>query len=96
MNYPELLPHLSSCKSPHEMFGAILKTYYAKREGLNPEKIYVVSVMPCIAKKFERQRPEMMEDNLYDVDNVITTRELARMIKQANIEFEKLEDSNHW
>ena len=94
MNYPELLPHLSSCKSPHEMFGAILKTYYAKREGLETEKIYVVSVMPCIAKKFERQRPEMMEDNLYDVDNVITTRELARMIKQANIEFEKLEDSN--
>ncbi len=94
MNYPELLPHLSSCKSPHEMFGAILKTYYVNREGLDPEKIYVVSVMPCIAKKFERQRPEMMEDNLYDVDNVITTRELARMIKQANIEFEKLEDSN--
>ena len=94
MNYPELLPHLSSCKSPHEMFGAILKTYYANREGLDPEKIYVVSVMPCIAKKFERQRPEMMEDNIYDVDNVITTRELARMIKQANIEFEKLEDSN--
>ena len=94
MNYPELLPHLSSCKSPHEMFGAILKTYYANREGLDPEKIYVISVMPCIAKKFERQRPEMMEDNLYDVDNVITTRELARMIKQANIEFEKLEDSN--
>ena len=94
MNYPELLPHLSSCKSPHEMFGAILKTYYANREGLDSEKIYVVSVMPCIAKKFERQRPEMMEDNLYDVDNVITTRELARMIKQANIEFEKLEDSN--
>ena len=94
MNYPELLPHLSSCKSPHEMFGAILKTYYAKREGLDPSKLYVVSVMPCIAKKFERQRPEMKEDDLYDVDNVITTRELARMIKQANIEFEKLEDSN--
>ena len=94
MNYPELLPHLSSCKSPHQMFGAILKTYYAKREGLDPSKIYVVSVMPCIAKKFERQRPEMKEDDLYDVDNVITTRELARMIKQANIEFEKLEDSN--
>ncbi len=94
MNYPELLPHLSSCKSPHEMFGAILKTYYANREGMDPEKIYMVSVMPCIAKKFERQRPEMKEDNLYDVDNVITTRELARMIKQANIEFEKLEDSN--
>ena len=94
MNYPELLPHLSSCKSPHQMFGAILKTYYPKREGLDPSKIYVVSVMPCIAKKFERQRPEMKEDDLYDVDNVITTRELARMIKQANIEFEKLEDSN--
>ena len=93
MNYPELLPHLSTCKSPHQMFGALLKTYYAQKEGLDPEKIYVVSVMPCIAKKFERERPEMKENGLYDVDNVITTRELARMIKQANIEFEKLEDS---
>ena len=93
MNYPELLPHLSSCKSPHEMFGAVIKTYYAKKENINPNKIYMVSVMPCIAKKFERQRPEMKEEDLYDVDNVITTRELARMLKQANIEFEKLEDS---
>ena len=93
MEYPEFLPHLSSCKSPHQMFGAILKTYYAKKENIDPEKIYVVSVMPCIAKKFERQRPEMKENGLYDVDNVITTRELARMIKQANIDFEKLEDS---
>ena len=93
MNYPELLPHLSSCKSPHQMFGAILKTYYAQKEKIDPEKIYVVSVMPCIAKKFEKQREEMKEEDLYDVDNVITTRELARMIKQANIEFEKLEDS---
>ncbi len=93
MNYPELLPHLSSCKSPHEMFGAIIKTYYAKKENINPEKIYLVSVMPCIAKKFERQREEMKEGKLFDVDNVITTRELARMIKQANIEFTKLEDS---
>lgn len=93
MNYPELLPHLSTCKSPHQMFGALLKTYYAQKEGIDPEKIYVVSVMPCIAKKFERQRPEMKNNGLYDVDNVITTRELARMIKQANIEFEKLEDS---
>ena len=93
MNYPELLPHLSTCKSPHQMFGALLKTYYAQKEGLDPEKIYVVSVMPCIAKKFERERPEMKENGLYDVDNVITTRELARMIKQANIEFEKLGDS---
>ena len=93
MNYPELLPHLSSCKSPHQMFGALLKTYYAEKEGIDPSKIYVVSVMPCIAKKFERQRTEMQNDGLYDVDNVITTRELARMIKQANIEFVKLEDS---
>ena len=91
---PDLLPHLSSCKSPHQMFGAIIKSYYAKKEGIDPEKIYTVSVMPCIAKKFERQRPEMQVDGLYDVDNVITTRELSRMIKQANIEFEKLEDSD--
>lgn len=94
MNYPELLPHLSTCKSPHEMFGALLKTYYAQKEEINPQKMYVVSVMPCIAKKFERQRTELKNDGLYDVDNVITTRELARMIKQANIEFTKLEDTN--
>ena len=93
MNYPELLPHVSSCKSPHEMFGALLKTYYAKKEGIDPTKIFVVSVMPCIAKKFERQRTEMQNDGLYDVDSVITTRELARMIKQANIDFVSLEDS---
>ena len=93
MNYPELLPHLSTCKSPHQMFGALIKTYFAKKEGIAPEKIYMVSVMPCIAKKFERQRAEMKNDGLYDVDNVITTRELSRMIKQANIEFDKLEDS---
>ena len=93
MNYPELLPHLSTCKSPHQMFGALIKTYFAKKEGIDPKKIYMASVMPCIAKKFERQRTEMQNDGLYDVDNVITTRELSRMIKQANIEFEKLEDS---
>ncbi len=93
MNYPELLPHLSTCKSPHQMFGALLKTYYAKKEGIDPEKIFVVSVMPCIAKKFERQRSEMKNEGLYDVDNVITTRELSRMIKQANIEFNKLDDN---
>jgi len=92
MNYPELLPHLSSCKSPHQMLGSLLKTYYAKKEGIDPQKIYVVSVMPCIAKKFERQREEMKNEGLYNVDNVITTRELSRMIKQANIEFEKLEE----
>ena len=93
MNYPELLPHLSSCKSPHQMFGAICKTYFAEKQKIDPKKIYMVSVMPCIAKKFESKRPEMENDGLRDVDNVITTRELARMIKQANIEFEKLEDS---
>ena len=93
MNYPELLPHLSTCKSPHQMFGALLKTYYAQKENINPKKIYVVSVMPCIAKKFERQRNEMQNNGLYDVDAVITTRELSRMIKQANIEFTKLEDT---
>lgn len=94
MNYPELLPHLSTCKSPHQMFGALLKSYYAKKEEIDAKKMYVVSVMPCIAKKFERQRNEMKNDGLYDVDNVITTRELSRMIKQANIEFIKLEDTN--
>ena len=93
MNYPELLPHVSSCKSPHQMFGAILKSYYAEKEGIDPHKMYVVSVMPCIAKKFERQRNEMQNDEMYNVDNVITTRELARMIKQANLEFTMLPDS---
>lgn len=94
MNYPELLPHLSSCKSPHEMFGALLKTYYAQKENIDAKKIYVVSVMPCIAKKFERQRTEMQNDGMYDVDAVLTTRELSRMIKQANIDFTSLEDTN--
>ena len=93
MNYPDQLKHLSSCKSPHEMFGALIKTYYAKKAGIDPKNIFVVSVMPCIAKKFERQRTEMQNDGMFDVDAVITTRELARMIKQANINFLKLEDS---
>ena len=93
MNYPELLPHVSSCKSPHQMFGAILKSYFAEKEGIDPHKMYVVSVMPCIAKKFERQRNEMQNNEMYNVDNVITTRELARMIKQANLEFTMLPDS---
>lgn len=92
MNYPELLPHLSSCKSPHEMFGALLKSYYAEKENLDPNKMYVVSVMPCIAKKFEGKREELSNAGMQDVDNVITTRELARMIKQANIDLSKLPD----
>lgn len=91
-NYPENIPHLSSCKSPHQMFGAIIKSYYAENNNIDKNKIYVVSVMPCIAKKYERQRDEMRVDGLQDVDCVITTRELARMIKQANIDFVKLED----
>ena len=93
MEYPEYLANVSSCKSPHEMFGAILKTYYAKNNKIDPKNIYVVSVMPCVAKKFERQRPEMKNEDLYNVDAVITTRELAKMIKQANIDFEDLTDS---
>ena len=92
MNYPELLPHLSSCKSPHEMFGALLKSYYAEKENIDPKKMYVVSVMPCIAKKFEGKREELSNAGMQDVDNVITTRELARMIKQANINLSKLPD----
>ena len=92
MNYPENLNHLSSCKSPHEMFGALLKTYYATKNKINPEKIFVVSVMPCIAKKYERQKQEMINSGLYNVDAVITTRELAKMIRQANIEFAELEN----
>ncbi len=94
MNYPELLEHLSTCKSPHQMFGSILKSYYAEKEKIDPKKIFVVSAMPCVAKKFERQRQEMKNGNIDDVDAVITTRELARMIKQANIDFVELEDSD--
>ena len=92
-NYPDQLEHLSSCKSPHQMFGAIIKSYYAKKFNIDPSKIFVVSVMPCIAKKYECTREEMEEDGLRDVDAVITTRELSRMIKQANIEFNVLEET---
>ncbi len=93
MNYPELIPHLSSCKSPHQMFGALIKTYFAEKEKIDPAKIFVVSVMPCIAKKFERTRDDMQGAGYDDVDAVLTTRELARMIKQAHINFVDLEDS---
>ncbi|MBR3697822.1 MAG: [Clostridia bacterium] len=92
-NYPDLLEHLSSCKSPHQMFGGVLKSYYAKVNNIDPAKIRVISVMPCIAKKFERTREEMESDNIRDVDSVITTRELARMIKQHDIEFSELEET---
>lgn len=92
--YPELLPNLSSCKSPHEMTGAMIKTYYAERENLNPRDIVVVSVMPCTAKKFEANRPELGHDGMADVDYVLTTRELARMIKEAGIDFVNLPDED--
>ena len=93
LNYPDLIPHLSTCKSPHQMFGAIIKSYYAEKFEIDPSKIYMVSVMPCIAKKYERTRDNMQGAGYDDVDAVITTRELARMIKQAHIDFNSLEDS---
>ena len=94
LNYPDVIPHLSSCKSPHQMFGAIIKSYYAEKFEIDPSKIFVVSVMPCIAKKYERTRDNMQGAGYDDVDAVITTRELARMIKQAHIDFNSLEDSS--
>ena len=90
--YPEFLDHLSTCKSPQQMFGALVKTYYAKARKLDPERIVSVSVMPCTAKKFEAARPEMHSSGYRDVDYVLTTRELAIMIKQAGIDFTRLEE----
>jgi iron-only hydrogenase group A len=86
-NRPEILEHLSSCKSPHEMEGAVLKTYYAKKMGIDPKDIYVVSIMPCTVKKYESNRNELNENNMTDVDAVLTTRELVRFFKIAGIEF---------
>jgi len=102
--YPKSLAHLSSCKSPQQMFGAIAKTYYAEKAGIDPRNIVVVSVMPCTAKKFEARRPEMDsafqywkekvtmtdQEHFYDVDAVLTTRELARMFKETGIDFTHL------
>ncbi|MCF8357648.1 MAG: [FeFe] hydrogenase, group A [Prolixibacteraceae bacterium] len=90
--FPEYLENVSTCKSPQQMFGALAKTYYAKARKLDPEKIVSVSVMPCTAKKFEASRPEMHDSGYRDVDIVLTTRELAIMIKQAGIDFRKLPD----
>lgn len=90
--YPEMLPNLSSCKSPQQMFGAVAKTYYAKKKGVDPKDMVVVSVMPCTAKKFEANRPEMCDSGYQDVDYVLTTRELGRMVKQCGIDFEDLPD----
>jgi iron-only hydrogenase group A len=91
--YPDLLEHVSTCKSPHEMEGALIKSYYAEKIGVDPANVFVVSIMPCTAKKFEAQRPEL-GDEYPDVDAVLTTRELARMIHTGGIEFAKLPDDN--
>jgi NADP-reducing hydrogenase subunit HndD len=88
--HPEFIPNLSSCKSPHQMLGALIKGWYAKKEGIDPAKVYVVSVMPCSAKKYEAARPEMEVNGIRDVDAVLTTRELARMIKTARINWNTL------
>lgn len=93
--YPELLPHVSTCKSPQQMFGALAKTYYPEKAGIPAEKIFVVSIMPCTAKKYECTRPEMQSSGYQDVDVVLTTRELARMIKQAGIDVEALSEEEY-
>jgi NADH-quinone oxidoreductase subunit G/NADP-reducing hydrogenase subunit HndD len=91
--YPEELDHLSTCKSPHTMLGALAKSYYADKIKVDPKDMYVVSIMPCTAKKFEISRPEMQNNGVPNVDAVLTTRELAKMIKEAGIDFVNLEDS---
>ena len=92
--YPDMIPNISSCKSPQQMMGAVMKTYYAEKIGKKPEDMFVVSIMPCTAKKFEAQRPEMNSSGAQDVDVVLTTRELGRMIKQGAIDFASLPDSD--
>ena len=94
--YPELLPHLSTCKSPQQMFGALAKGYYARKLGKEPKDIFCVSLMPCTAKKYEAQRFEMSVDGKNpDVDVALTTRELGRMLKQAGIDFNQLEEEEY-
>ncbi|HIS04908.1 MAG TPA: iron hydrogenase small subunit [Candidatus Fimenecus stercoravium] len=92
--YPELIPHLSTCKSPQQMFGATMKTYYAQKMGMDPKDMVVVGVMPCTAKKFETKRPDQAASGYPDVDIAITTRELARMIESAGIFFKHLPDES--
>lgn len=91
-HFPEFLDNLSTCKSPQQMFGALAKTYFAQQANVDPAKIVSVSIMPCTAKKFECQRPEMKDSGFQDVDIVLTTRELAKMIKEAGIDFINLPD----
>lgn len=90
--YPELIPHLSTCKSPQQMFGATMKTYYAEKMGIDPKNMVVVGIMPCTAKKFETKRPNQAASGYPDVDIALTTRELARMIESAGIFFKHLPD----
>ncbi|HWQ58529.1 MAG TPA: NADH-dependent [FeFe] hydrogenase, group A6 [Clostridia bacterium] len=92
--YPDFIPNLSSCKSPNQMQGAMTKTYFAEKQGLDPKNIFVVSVMPCTAKKFEITRPEFGREGYRDVDANLTTRELARMIHKAGIDFVHLPDED--
>jgi NADH-quinone oxidoreductase subunit G/NADP-reducing hydrogenase subunit HndD len=92
--YPDLLPHLSTCKSPQQMFGSLAKTYYAETAGIDPADIYVVSVMPCTAKKYEAKRPEMNSSGYQDVDAVLTTRELARMFKEVGLDLDCLSEED--
>ncbi len=89
--HPDILQHISSCKSPQQMMGAIIKSYYAEKQGLKPEDIYSVSVMPCTAKKFENNRDEMQHKGVVDVDAVLTTRELSRLIRLYGIDIENIE-----
>ncbi|HWR43311.1 NADH-dependent [FeFe] hydrogenase, group A6 [Sporomusa sp.] len=93
LKYPDLLDHLSSAKSPQQMFGALAKTYYAEKAGIDPKDIVSVSIMPCTAKKAEAARPEMNSSGYQDVDYVLTTRELARMIREAGLTFGSLEEA---
>ena len=90
--YGDQLDHVSSCKSPHQMQGAIIKSYFAEQHNLDPKDIFVVSIMPCTAKKFEKEREQFKHDGITDVDAVLTTRELARLIKRSGINFTKLPD----
>jgi iron only hydrogenase large subunit-like protein len=93
--FSDMLENLSTCKSPQQMFGAVAKTYYADKINIKAQDMIVVSIMPCTAKKFECERPEMRDSGYQDVDYVLTTRELAMMIKQAGIDFNKLEEEHY-
>lgn len=93
--YPDMLPHLSTCKSPQQMFGALAKTYYAEKAGIDPANVFVVSIMPCTAKKFEVGREEMQDSGYQDVDVALTTRELGKMLKQAGIDLSVMPEENY-